>query len=193
MSILNCHTRLQIVNCTGLPAKFVFCPKEGDMRIQPLLNAHVNASVHTTAESISEWIQEWIQLMSYGPTYNRLEWTVPPQSEETVRLQLQSSMNVEMKWSDHSVSWEKHLSGHWSMDITKAVDVTLYVRADVGEYVKQRSMSGGPASVRAIQLKPYLEIACDDEIPFVIDKEPVANMYWNAQINVQQLVNPDSS
>ena len=163
------------------------------MRIQPLLNAHVNASVHTTAESISEWIQEWIQLMSYGPTYNRLEWTVPPQSEETVRLQLQSSMNVEMKWSDHSVSWEKHLSGHWTMDITKAVDVTLYVRADVGEYVKQRSMSGGPASVRAIQLKPYLEIACDDEIPFVIDKEPVANMYWNSQINVQQLVNPDSS
>ena len=64
---------------------------------------------------------------------------------------------------------------------------------DVGEYVKQRSLPGGPASVKAIQLKPYLEIACDDEIPFVIEKQPVANMYWNAQINVQQVVNPDSS
>ena len=191
MSILNCHTRLQIVNCTGLPAHFIFSPKEGDMRIQPIDNAHVNASVHTSAASITEWIQEWVQLVSYGPTYDRLEWTVPPQSEETVRLQLQSNMKVELKWTDHSVSWEKHLSGTWTMDITNAV--TLYVRADIGEYVQQRSMSGGPAAVKAIQLKPYLEIACDDEIPFVIEKEPVANMYWNAQINVQQIVNPDSS
>lgn len=193
MSILNCHTRLQIVNCTGLPAHFIFSPKEGDMRIQPIDNAHVNASVHTSATSITEWIQEWVQLVSYGPTYDRLEWTVPPQSEETVRLQLQSNMKVELKWTDHSVSWEKHLPGTWTMDITNAVDVTLYVRADIGEYVQQRSMSGGPAAVKAIQLKPYLEIACDDEIPFVIEKEPVANMYWNAQINVQQIVNPDSS
>ena len=49
---------------------------------------------------------------------------------------------------------------------------------------------GRPAQVKSVQLKPYLEIACDDEIPFVIEKQPVANMFWSAQINLEQIVNP---
>lgn len=192
MSILNCHTRLQIVNCTGLPATFVFCPKEGHMRLQPLSNAHVHASVDTSAGSISEWIQEWIQLVSYGPTYNRLEWTVPAQTQETVRFQLQSPMKINLKWTDQSVSWEKYQPGTWSVDITKAIDVTLFIRADVGEYFKENHFNG-PASVKSVELKPYLELACDDEIPFTIEQEPVANMYWSPQINLQQIVNPDKT
>jgi len=192
MSILNCHTRLQIVNCTGLPATFVFCPKGGHMRLQPLEDAHTHASINTDASTISEWVREWIQLVSYGPTYDRLEWTIPAQKEETVRLQLQTPMSVELKWTDPSVSWEKYVSGKWTVDITKAVDVTIYLKADVGEYVKQASF-GGPASVKAIRLKPHLELACDDTVPFVLDTEPIANMFWSPQINIQQLVNPDKS
>lgn len=191
MSILNCHTRLQIVNCTGLPAQFVFTPKQGEMRLQPLNNAHVHASVSTSASSIGEWVEEWVKLISYGPTYNKLEWSVPAQAEETIRLQVQAPMVLELKWSDQSVSWEKYETGRWTMDIAKAVDVTLYLKADVGEYVKQQK-GIGPAAVKAIQLKPFLEIACDDEIPFTIEKNPVANMYWSSQINVKQLVNPAS-
>ena len=192
MSILNCHTRLQIVNCTGLPATFVICPKEGHMRLQPLEDAHVHASVHTSASTIKDWLNEWIQLVSYGPTYNRLEWTVPAQSEETVRFQLQSPMSIDLKWTDQSVSWEKYQPGTWSLDITKAVDVTLYIKADIGEYLKQHNLNG-PASVKAVQLKPFLELACDDVIPFTIETQPVANMYWSPQINLQQIVKPDKN
>ena len=192
MSILNCHTRLQIVNCTGLPARFTFTPNGSHMRLQPLEDAHVHASVNTNASTISEWLQEWIQLVTYGPTYDKLEWSVPAQSNETVRLQLQSPLTLELKWSDHSVSWEKFAPGRWKIDITKAVDLTLFLRADVGEYVKQHH-GKGPASVKAIQLKPYLEIACDDEIPFTIESAPIANMYWSPQINVTQLVNPEGN
>ena len=192
MSILNCNTRLQIVNCTGLPASFVICPMEGHMRLQPLEDAHVHASVDTNASSISDWIQEWIQLVSYGPTYKRLEWNIAGQTEETVRLQLQSPMTIHLKWTDHSVSWEKHLPGKWSMDITKAVDVTIFLKSEIGEYVKQHNYHG-PASVKAVQLKPYLELACDDQIPFTIEQEPVANMYWSPQINLQQIVSPEKN
>lgn len=190
MSILNCHTRLQIVNCTGLPANFTFAPKQGEMRLQPLNNAHVHASVSTSASTVSQWLEEWLKLISYGPTYNKLEWSVPAQGEETIRVQMQSPMVLELKWSDQSVSWEKYDVGRWMMDISKTVDVTLYLKADVGEYVKQHNGTG-PAAVKAIQLKPYLEIACDDDIPFTIEKNPVANMYWSSQINVKQLVNPE--
>lgn len=192
MSILNCHTRLQIINCTGLPATFVFCPTEGHMRLQPLGNAHVHASVNTNAASLSDWIHEWIQLVSYGPTYDRLEWTVPAQTEETVRLQLESPMSVDVRWTDHSVSWETFRPGKWSVDITKAVEVTLYLRAEMGEYIKQNHLAG-PPSVKAVQLKPYLELACDDVVPFVIEKEPVATMYWSPQINLKQMVDPENA
>lgn len=189
MSILNCHTRLQIINCTGLPATFTICPKEGHMRLQPLADAHVHASVNTNASSISDWIHEWLQLVTYGPTYDRLEWTLAPQTEETVRFQLQSPMTIEVNWTDHSVSWETFKPGKWSVDITKAVEVSIFLKADMGEYVKQ-SQYGGPAAVKAIELKPYLELACDDVVPFVIEKHPVARMYWSPQINLQQIVNP---
>tara|TARA_B110000008_G_scaffold153479_1_gene154591 strand:+ start:8233 stop:8721 length:489 start_codon:yes stop_codon:yes gene_type:complete len=160
------------------------------MRLQPLNNAHVHASVSTSASTVSQWLEEWLKLISYGPTYNKLEWSVPAQGEETIRVQMQSPMVLELKWSDQSVSWEKYDVGRWMMDISKTVDVTLYLKADVGEYVKQHNGTG-PAAVKAIQLKPYLEIACDDDIPFTIEKNPVANMYWSSQINVKQLVNPE--
>ena len=192
MSILNCNTRLQIVNCTGLPASFVICPKEGHMRVQPIGDAHVHASVDTSASSVLDWIQEWIQLVSYGPTFKRLEWNIAGQSEETVRLQLESSMSIQLKWTDPSVSWETHVPGKWSMDITKAVDVTIFLKSDIGEYVKQHNLEG-PASVKAVQLKPYLELACDDQIPFTIEQEPIANMYWSPQINLQQIVSPEKN
>ncbi|MDA7838835.1 hypothetical protein N9A45_00710 [bacterium] len=162
------------------------------MRLQPLGNAHVHASVNTNAATLSDWIHEWIQLVSYGPTYDRLEWTVPAQTEETVRLQLESPMSVDVRWTDHSVSWETFHPGKWSVDITKAVEVTLYLKAEMGEYIKQNHLSG-PPSVKAIKLKPYLELACDDVVPFVIEKEPVATMYWSPQINLQQMVDPGNA
>lgn len=189
MSILNCHTRLTVINCTGLPASFVILPEEGHMRLQPIDDAHVQATTATSANSVSEWFQEWIQLMSYGPTYSRLEWSIPPSATETIRLQTEHMLNLQLNWTDASVSWAKHVRGHWSVDIRQAVEVTLYIRADVGEYIKHRP-ARGPASVKAVELKPYIELACDDELPFVLKKKPVANMFWNAQINLQQIVNP---
>ena len=191
MSILNCHTRLTIVNCTGLPARFCFSPQKDYIRIQPLENAHIQqAHISTNASSFTEWISEWINLVSYGPTYDTFEWNVPAGATETIRLQLNSPLKIQLNWSDPSVSWEKHEPGHWSMDIKQTVELTIYLKADVGEYIKRRTTSG-PANVSAIKLKPYLEIACDEELPFVIEKNPIANMFWSPQINIQQIVNPD--
>ena len=101
-------------------------------------------------------------------------------------------MSIDLKWTDQSVSWEKYQPGTWILDITKAVDVTLYIKADIGEYLKQHNLNG-PASVKAVQLKPFLELACDDVIPFTIETQPVANMYWSPQINLQQIVKPDKN
>lgn len=190
MSILNCSTRLTIINCTGLPATFTFSPLAQHMRLQPIGTAHINATVGTNASTITEWFQEWVQLISYGPTYSKLEWSIDANSEETVRFELLKPMSVQMQWSDPSVSWEKHEPGKWTIDIAKAVDVTVYLRADIGEYV-QTKISGKPAQVKSVQLKPYLEIACDDEIPFVQQQRPQANMFWSPQINIEQIVNPN--
>ena len=62
MSILNCDTRLTIINCTGLPATFTFVPEGGTMRLQPTGSCHINADIHTSATTLTEWFQEWIQL-----------------------------------------------------------------------------------------------------------------------------------
>ena len=48
--------------------------------------------------------------VSYGPTYNRLEWTVP--MAETVRFQLHSPMSIDLKWTDQSVSWKNINQAH---------------------------------------------------------------------------------
>ena len=190
MSILNCSTRLTIINCTGLPATFTFSPLSQHMRLQPIGQSHINATVGTNASTIREWLQEWVQLISYGPTYSELEWSIDANTEETVRFEVITPMNVQMQWSDPSVSWETHNPGKWTIDVAHAVDVTVYLRAEIGEYV-QTKISGRPAQVKSVQLKPYLEIACDDEIPFVQQQRPIANMFWSPQINIEQIINPN--
>lgn len=186
MSILNCSTRLCIINHTGLPAKFLFTP-DTPMRLQPLEQAHASGTISSQATTVSEWFQEFIQLMTYGPTYNKLEWTLPAGAEETIRLNLTSPMSFEIQWTDPSVSWEQHETGKWTFDISKCIDVTMHLRGDVGEYVQQRSFTG-PASVKSVHLKHYVELACDDDIPFSIEKEPIAKMFWRKDINLQGLV-----
>lgn len=192
MSILNCSTRVTIINCTGLPATFKITPSEQHMRLQPIGNANVSASVDTNASSLVDWMKEWLHLISYGPTYKQLEWTIDAGAEETVRFEVQKPVKVDMKWSDPSVSWENHESGIWSIDVCKGIEVTVYLRAEIGEYQYKKTIAniGRPAQVKSVQLKPFLEIACDDEIPFIIERQPVATMFWSAQINLEQIVNP---
>lgn len=192
MSILNCNTRLNIVNCTGLSAQFVFRPTTGHMRLQPVGTAHVIGSIDTEAGSLTDWIREWIQLVSYGPTHNRLHWTVGGDSEETVRFMMDAPLEVEMEWSDPSVSWATSISGKWTLDVSKAVEVTLYIRGDIGQYQKKKALNG-PAVVASVFLKPYLEIACDDEIPFTMIQEPIAEMYWRPGIDLQKVVSPQAT
>jgi hypothetical protein len=160
------------------------------MRLQPIESAQVHASVDTNASSIREWIQEWVNLISYGPTYNKLEWNLDANSEATVRFEVEKPMKVHMKWTDPSVAWEKHQQGTWTIDITKAVDVTIYLKADIGEYFKTVEHNK-PSQIKSVQLKPYLEIACDDEIPFVIEQQPIAHMFWSKQINIEQIIQPN--
>lgn len=191
MSILNCSTRVTIVNCTGLPALFSFRPEAGHMRLQPIDNAQVNASVSTNASSLTDWIREWVDLIRYGPTYNNLDWKLEANSEAVVRFEVQHPMSVQMKWTDPSVSWEEHEQGTWKIDVTKAIDITIYLKADIGEYLKTIH-HGKPAQIKSVQLQPYLEIACDDSIPFMIEKKPIANMFWSKQINLKQIVQPNS-
>ena len=186
MSILNCSTRLCIINHTGLPAIFSFTP-ETPMRLQPLGQAHATGNISSQATSITEWFQEFWQLMTYGPTYNKLQRTLAPNAEETIRLNVTSPMMFEIDWNDPSVSWEQHESGKWSFDISNCIDVTMHLRGDVGEYVQQRSFDG-PNSVKSVYLKHYVEIACDDNIPFSIEKTSISKMFWRKDINLQGLV-----
>ena len=192
MSILNCNTRLNVVNCTGLNASLVIKPLKGHMRLQPVGTAHVIGSIDTEAGSISDWIREWIQLVSYGPTHNRLNWTVAPNTEETVRFMMDSPLEVEMEWSDASASWATSICGKWTIDISNTVEVTLYVKGDIGQYQKKKTL-GGPAVVASVHLKPFLEIACDEDIPFAMVQEPVAEMYWRPGIDLQKIVNPQGA
>ena len=178
---------MSIVNCTGLPALLTFKPSGNPMRLQPIGNAHVDAVVHTDASSFSEWVSEWVKLISYGPTYNQLSWAIPPGKTEIVRFEIDGPLVFELEWTDKSVSWEKKQAGKWTIDIQKAVDLTMYIKAEIGEYIKQR-VGSGPQSVKSIQLKPYLEIACDDELPFQQNRMPISNMYWSPQINIKQLI-----
>jgi len=190
MSILNCSCRVTIVNCTGFGASFQFIPQQQHMRLQPIDNAQVSAAVDTNAETALDWIKEWWHLISYGPTYKKLDWQIPASSQATVRFEVSEPMQVHAIWSDPSASWDRHEKGTWNINIAKAIDVTIYLKADVGDYIKTQS-HGRPAQVKSVKLKPYLEIACDDEIPFVIEKQPVAHMFWSPQINLEHIVNPN--
>ena len=186
MSILNCYTRLTIINHTGLPAKFTFTPQV-PMRLQPLEQANIHGSIETSASNVSEWLKEFIQLLSYGPTYNKATWNIAAGQEETIRVQLKGPMFFEINWTDPSVSWEQHDPGKWSIDISKVTDVTLHLRGDVGEYVQQRTFNG-PSTVKSVHLKHTVEIACDEDIPFTIEKSPISKMYWRTDINLASLL-----
>ena len=78
------------------------------------------------------------------------------------------------------------------MDISDAADVTMFLKCDIGQYGHTRT-AGGPASVASVELKPYLELACDDDIPFTIEKPPVATMYWRPGIDIENIVNPETA
>jgi hypothetical protein len=77
----------------------------------------------------------------------------------------------------------------WSIDISNATEVTMFLKCDIGQYGQTKNV-GGPASVASVELKPYLELACDDDIPFAIEKPPLSTMYWRAGIDIENLVNP---
>jgi hypothetical protein len=48
----------------------------------------------------------------------------------------------------------------------------------------------GPATVSSVQLKPYLEIACDESVPFPLEKQPIASIYYSKSINLDNIINP---
>ena len=153
--------------------------------------ANVNATVGTNAEGLLEWVREWFNLISYGPTYQRMSWNVKPSSTETTRFQFNSTMTVTVHWGDPSVSWEQYADGKWEIDISEAAEVTLYFKSDVGEYGQQHSVRGRPSEIASVHLLPYLEIACDDEIPFLIKDQPIAKMFWRPGINIEHIVKPN--
>jgi hypothetical protein len=190
MSILSCFTRLNIVNCTGLPAEFTIkSVDENLMRIQPTDDANIDAEIMTKADSVTEWIQEWFDLIRYGPTYRYFNWSLDGSSTESARLQLSSAVSISVKWGDQSVNWQNRIDGVWNCDISKVTEVTIFLKSDIGEY-QQKHTSNGPATVSSVQLKPYLEIACDESVPFSLEKQPVASIYYSKSINLENIVSP---
>jgi len=189
MSLLSCFTRLNVVNSTGLPAVFTIKSDNAFMRIQPVLDANIDANIDTNATSITEWIHEWFDLIRYGPTYRSFNWSLDGSSTESARLQLSSGVSISVKWGDQSVNWETQIDGVWNCDISKVTSVTIFLKSDIGEYQKKHT-SNGPATVSSVQLKPYLEIACDESVPFSLEKQPIASIYYSKSINLQNIINP---
>ena len=189
MSLLSCFTRLNVVNSTGLPAVFTIKSDNAFMRIQPVLDANIDANIDTNATSITEWIHEWFDLIRYGPTYRSFNWSLDGSSTESARLQLSSGVSISVKWGDQSVNWENRIDGVWICDISKVTEVTIFLKSDIGEYQKKHT-SNGPATVSSVQLKPYLEIACDESVPFSLEKQPIASIYYSKSINLDNIINP---
>ena len=189
MSLLSCFTRLNVVNSTGLPAVFTIKSDNAFMRIQPVLDANIDANIDTNATSITEWIHEWFDLIRYGPTYRSFNWSLDGSSTESARLQLSSGVSISVKWGDQSVNWETQIDGVWNCDISKVTSVTIFLKSDIGEYQKKHT-SNGPATVSSVQLKPYLEIACDESVPFSLEKQPIASIYYSKSINLDNIINP---
>ena len=189
MSLLSCFTRLNVVNSTGLPAVFTIKSDNAFMRIQPVLDANIDANIDTNATSITEWIHEWFDLIRYGPTYRSFNWSLDGSSKESARLQLSSGVSISVKWGDQSVNWETQIDGVWNCDISKVTSVTIFLKSDIGEYQKKHT-SNGPATVSSVQLKPYLEIACDESVPFSLEKQPIASIYYSKSINLENIINP---
>lgn len=189
MSLLSCFTRLNVVNSTGLPAVFTIKSDNAFMRIQPVSDANIDADIDTNATSVSEWIHEWFDLIRYGPTYRSFNWSLDGSSTESARLQLSSGISISVKWGDQSVNWQSQTDGIWNCDISKVCEVTIFLRSDIGEYQK-RHTSNGPATVSSVRLKPYLEIACDESVPFSLEKQPIASIYYSKSINLDNIINP---
>jgi len=189
MSLLSCFTRLNVVNSTGLPAVFTIKSDNAFMRIQPVLDANIDANIDTNATSITEWIHEWFDLIRYGPTYRSFNWSLDGSSTESARLQLSSGVSISVKWGDQSVNWETQIDGVWNCDISKVTEVTIFLKSDIGEYQKKHT-ANGPATVSSVQLKPYLEIACDESVPFSLEKQPIASIYYSKSINLENIINP---
>lgn len=190
MSILSCYTRLNIVNSTGLPAEFQIKSVDDKlMRIQPIGDANIDAEIMTKADSVTEWIQEWFDLIRYGPTYNVFKWSVDGTYTQSARLQLSSAVSISVRWGDQSVNWENRIDGVWNCDISKVTEVTIFLKSDIGEYQKKHT-SCGPATVSSVHLKPYLEIACDQSVPFSLEKQPIASIYYSKSINLENIINP---
>jgi len=55
-------------------------------------------------------------------------------------------MHVSIQWGDPSVSWGKYSDGKWNIDISKATEVTLFLKSDIGQYGKRKNMQGKPRS-----------------------------------------------
>ena len=192
MSILNCSTRLTVVNTTGLPAVFTI-KSIGDnyMRIQPIKDANLDADIATNASSFSEWVQEWFDLIRYGPTYDSFRWSLSGAATESTRLQLLGAMTITVTWGDQSVNWQSQIDGIWNVDISKVAEITVFLKSDIGEYEKKHTKVG-PASFSSVQLKPFLEIACDESVPFSLEQQPISSLYYSKTINLQNIVAPKS-
>ena len=162
------------------------------MRVQPIDNANITGAIESKAFSVSSWLQEWLHLVAYGPTHRQVEWVVGADSEASARFNMNGSFQIEMKWSDPSVSWADMKPGIWSLDITNTHEIKIFVRADLGNYVQKRLVSG-PSTVQSVHLKLDMEIACEDSLPFCRLQKPISNMYWRKDINLQNIVSPSDN
>jgi len=193
MSILKCNTLLTIHNCTGLEIHITIspCSSETHMRVQPVGNANMCGAIESRAFNLSSWIQEWLNLIAYGPTHRQVEWTLASTKNESARFNMNGPFQIEMKWSDPSVSWAEIKPGLWSLDISNTNEVKIYVRSDLGDYVQKRAVTG-PSTIQSIHFKLDMEIECDDNLPFARLQMPIANMFWRKDINLQNIVNPST-
>jgi hypothetical protein len=162
---------------------------EDFIRIQPIADALIEADIDTNANSVSEWIYEWFNMIRYGPTYKTFKWSLDGTTTQSSRLQLKGSIEISVNWGDQSVNWENRIDGVWNCDISKVTEVTIFLKSDIGEY-QQKHTSSGPATVSSVHLKPYLEIACDESVPFSLEKQPIASIFYSKSINLDNIINP---
>jgi len=191
MSILKCNTLLTIKNCTGLEIHLSIKPESSTthMRVQPDGNTNITGAIESKAFNVGSWLKEWVHLVAYGPTHRQVEWVIQSNSSASARFNMNGPFQIELKWSDPSVSWADMKPGIWSLDITNVYEIKMFVRADLGNYIQKRHVSG-PSTVQSVHLKLDMEIACDDSLPFSRLQTPIANMFWRKDINLQNIVNP---
>jgi hypothetical protein len=192
MSILKCNTLLTIHNCTGLEIHLTIrpCDSETHMRVQPVGSANMCGAIESRAFNLVSWVTEWWHLVAYGPTHRQVEWTIAAATDESARFNMNGPFQIEIKWSDPSVSWSDITPGIWTLDISQTNAVQLYIRGDLGQYVQKRNSHHKPSTIQSVQLKFDLEIACEDDLTFGRIQIPIANMFWRKDINLDNIVNP---